>query len=135
MLSQKTYIDSIIKRFGLEDAKPVASPMEPSTRLTNAQCPVISRETADMRDVPYREAVGSLMYAAVATCPDIAFAIGILSHFSMNGHAHWEAVKRVFKYLKGTIELWLTFGNDTRDVSYSHDFIGYADADSSMQEC
>jgi hypothetical protein len=75
------------------------------------------------------------MYAAVATRPNIAFAIGILLRFLMNpGCTHWEAVKQVFKYLKGTIELWLTFGNDTHDALHSHDFIGYADADSSMQE-
>jgi hypothetical protein len=135
MLSQKSYIDSIIKCFGLEDAKPLASPMEPSAHLTNTQCPATSREIGDMRDVPYREAVGSLMYAAIATRPNIAFTIGILSHFSTNpGCAHWEAVKRVFRYLKGTRELWLTFGNNTHDASHSHDFIGYADADGSMQE-
>jgi Reverse transcriptase (RNA-dependent DNA polymerase) len=135
MLSQKSYIDSIIKRFGLEDAKLLASPMEPSAHLTNTQCPATSREIGDMRDVPYREAVGSLMYATIATRPDIAFAIGILSRFSTNpGRAHWEAVKRVFRYLKGTRELWLTFGNNTCDASHSHDFIGYADADGSMQE-
>jgi hypothetical protein len=75
------------------------------------------------------------MYAAVATHPDIAFTIRILSHFSTSpGHAHWEAVKRVFRYLKGMRELWLTFGNNTRDASHSHDFIGYADTDGSMQE-
>ena len=137
MMCQKSYIDSVIKRFGLEDAKPLASPMEPSAHLSNAQSPVTSREIADMRDVPYREAVGSLMYAAVGTRPDIAFAVAILSRFSINpGRAHWNAVKRVMRYLKGTVDLWLTFGYTTRDTSLSksHGLIGYADADGSMQE-
>jgi Reverse transcriptase (RNA-dependent DNA polymerase) len=135
MLSQKSYINSIIKRFGLEDTKPLASPMEPSAHLTNTQCPATLHEIGDMQDVPYCEAVGSLMYATVATRPDIAFAIGILSRFSTNPrHAHWEAVKQVFRYLKGTRELWLTFRNNTHDASHSHDFIGYADTDGSMQE-
>ena len=137
MMCQRSYINSVIKRFGLEDAKPLASPMEPSAHLSNAQSPVTSREIADMRDVPYREAVGSLMYAAVGTRPDIAFAVAILSRFSINpGRAHWNAVKRVIRYLKGTVDLWLTFGYTTRDASLlkSHGLIGYADVDGSMQE-
>jgi hypothetical protein len=64
-----------------------------------------------MRRVPYREAVGSLMYAAVGTQPDISFAVSTLSQFLDNpGHIYWEAVKRVLRYLLGTKELRLTFG-------------------------
>ena len=55
---------------------------------------------AQMKKVPYREAVGSLMYATVATHPDITFAISTLSQFLENpGFVHWEAVKRVLRYL------------------------------------
>ena len=54
MMCQRSYINSVIKCFGLEDAKPLASPMEPSAHLSNAQSPVTSCETADMRDVPYK---------------------------------------------------------------------------------
>jgi hypothetical protein len=82
-----------------------------------------------MHDVPYHEAVGSLMYASLGTRPDISFAIQTLSHFSTNpGVAHWEAVKRVFHYLKGTTDLWLSYGLKNVDLT------GYADADGSMAE-
>ena len=55
-----------------------------------------------MKSVPYALAVGSLMYAMVATRPDIAHAVGIVSRFMHNpGRAHWNAVKHIFGYLVG----------------------------------
>jgi hypothetical protein len=69
------------------------------------------------------------MYVSLGTCPDISFAIQTLSHFSTNPRvAHWEAVKRVFCYLKGTTDLWLSYGQKKVDLT------GYADADGSMAE-
>ena len=82
-----------------------------------------------MHKVPYREAIGSLMYASVTTCPDITFAISTLSQFLENlGEAHWEAVKRVFRYLSGTRDLALTYGGER------HDLEGYTDADRASQD-
>ena len=53
-----------------------------------------------MCKVPYREVIGSLIYTAIATCPDITFAVSILSQFLDNpGEAHWEGVKQIFHYL------------------------------------
>ena len=64
-----------------------------------------------MRNIPYQEAVGSLMYAVVATRPDIAYAVSYLARFMSNpGRAHWEAVKRVIRYLKGTKDAKLILG-------------------------
>jgi hypothetical protein len=82
-----------------------------------------------MAKVPYREAIGSLMYASVATWPDITFAISYLSQFLENpGRVHWEAVKRVLRYLSGTKTHALTYGNE------HHDIIGFTDADGASQE-
>ena len=82
-----------------------------------------------MKMVPYREAIGSLMYASVATRPDISFAVSTLSQFLNNpGHAHWEAVKRIFRYLSGTRDYELTYGVER------HDLLGYTDADGAVQE-
>ena len=82
-----------------------------------------------MKKVPYREAVGSLMYAAVATRPDITFAISTLSQFLENpGLLHWEAVKRVLRYLSGTKTHALTYGNE------HHDLHSYTDADGASQD-
>jgi reverse transcriptase-like protein len=129
LLSQRSYLDSIQRRYGLEDLKPITTPMDPNIRLTSAQSPSTTEEIASMRNVPYHEAVGSLMYATLGTCPDICFAVQTVSRFNKNpGLAHWEAVKRIFRYLKGTRDLWLSYGGVTKEL------MGYADADGSMSE-
>jgi hypothetical protein len=103
--------------------------MVPGKVYSQNDCPSSPQEMDQMRKVPYREAIGSLMYAAVATRPDVSFAVSILSKFLDNpGQAHWEAVKRVFRYLSGTCKMELTFGED------HHELIGYTDADGAMQE-
>ena len=128
-LSQRSYIDSILRRFGFDDAKPISTPFDTQVRLTLEQAPVDAAEFAVMRDVPYREAVGALNWAALATRPDIAFAVATVARFSANpGMAHWHAVKRIFRYLVGTRDLWLTYGESRRTL------VGYADADGSMTE-
>lgn len=69
-----------------------------------------------MKDVPYREAVGSILYLAQCTRPDISFAVGNVSQFNKNpGKAHWNAVKRIFRYLKGTIDYKLSFSQENSD--------------------
>ncbi|GBE86172.1 hypothetical protein SCP_0900490 [Sparassis crispa] len=123
-LSQRAYIDGLMARFNLEDAKPLSAPLEPGAILSIRQCPSTPREFEDMRNVPYREAIGSLMYAALGTRPDIAFAVTALSQFMQNpGRAHWEAAKRVLRYLKSTREKWLTYGLTRDGVE------GFSDAD------
>ena len=70
------------------------------------------------------------MYAALATRPDIAFAVTLLSKFSIKpGWTHWEAVRRVFAYLKGTKNLRLTYGGVENT-----EFKGFTNADGSTQE-
>jgi len=82
-----------------------------------------------MKKTPYREAIGSLMYATVATCPDIAFTVSTLSQFLSNlGVAHWEAVKRIFRYLAGTKTFKLTYSGE------QHGLEGYTDVDGATQE-
>ena len=67
--------------------------MMPSAAYSKEDCPANDTECAHMARVPYREAIGSLMYASVATRPDITFAVSTLSQFLDNpGEAHWEAV-------------------------------------------
>ena len=66
-LSQAAYIDSIVKRFNLETASPVQTPLDPNVHLSKEQSPSTPHQFDDMRNVPYREAVGRLMYAAIGT--------------------------------------------------------------------
>eukprot|EP00253_Pinus_taeda_P030374 PITA_30374 len=79
-------------------------------KLFVEQCPKTQEEEEDMSRVPYASAVGSLIYAMVYTRPDIAHAVGVLSRFmSKPGKEHWTAVKRVFKYLRGTSDYGLCY--------------------------
>jgi hypothetical protein len=127
-LSQKSYIQSIIRRFHFDDLKPVSSPMDPQVKLSINQCPSTPEERAKMKNSQYRECVGSLMYAALGTRPDITFAVAKLSKFLHNpGQHHFDAVKRVFRYLIGTADLCLTFGETARELT------GYVDADGSQE--
>jgi len=103
--------------------------MDPNVKLSTTQNPSTGTQYAAMRHIPYREAVGSSMYAMLGTRPDIAFANTVVSKFSGNpGMAHWEAVKQIYRYLIGTKDMWLTYGGEERVL------VGYADADRSMAE-
>ena len=102
-LSQMAYIDTILFWFLLSDAKPIASLISPSTTLSKANAPSDATKIAQMKKIPHCEAVGSLMYATVATCPGIPFTILTLSQFLENpGLIHWEAIKHVLSYISGT---------------------------------
>ena len=70
--------------------------MDPNIKLSASQSPQTPDEFAAMKNKPYREAVGTLMYASLGTRPDIAYAVGILSKFNEKpGLVHWNALKRV----------------------------------------
>ena len=104
-------------------------PMDPNIRYSKNQCPQTLEQAAEMRHIPYREAVGSLLYLAVATRPDIAFPIGILSQYVDNpGRIHWEGVKHVFRYLAGTRDWVLIYGTKVKGLE------GFTDADGATQE-
>jgi hypothetical protein len=128
-LSQSSYIDSILARFNFTDLKPFSTPMDPNIWYLKSQCPQTLEQAAEMRRIPYREAVGSILYLAVATRPDIAFPTGILSQFMENpGRVHWEGVKRIFRYLAGTKDWALVFGTKAKGLE------GFTDADGASQE-
>ena len=95
-LSQSAYIDSVVKRFNLTSASPLGTSLDPSSQLSKDQSPSTTSHWEEMQKVPYREAIGSLMYAAIGTRPDITYAVTALSQYLQNpGRAHWEQAKRV----------------------------------------
>ena len=127
-LSQRQYIVNKLEEFGMSDCKPVGTPMIPGSKLSSDQSPKSEDEKAQMINVPYINAVGSLMYLATVTRPDIAYTVGVLARFNSNpGHAHWMAVKHLFRYLKGTVDMKLEYGPD--DTIGSEMFVTYSDAD------
>ena len=77
-----------------------------------------------MSNVSYASAVGSLMYAMLCTRPDICFMIDLVSHYESNPTlAHWQTVKRITRYLHGTIDLILCYHGMDLNLR------GYSDAD------
>ncbi|KAF5781986.1 putative RNA-directed DNA polymerase [Helianthus annuus] len=123
-MSQEQYIEKVLSRFNMAKAKAVSSPLTPNFKLTDKDCPSSKEEIEDMDKVPSASAVGSLMYAMVCTRPDIAHAVGVVSRFLSNpGKKHWEAVKWIFRYLRGSSKLGITFGNGKPML------VGYTDSD------
>ena len=72
-LSQKRYIDNIVDRFGLSHSRSTATPLPNRCNMTQQDCPVSDDKKEYMANVPYRSALGKLLYLAMATRPDILF--------------------------------------------------------------
>ena len=127
-LSQRQYVINKLDEFDMADCKPVGTPMLPGLKLTKEDSPKTPEECREMENIPYINAVGSLMYLATMTRPDIAYTVGVLARFNSNpGMAHWKAVKHLFRYLKGTLDMKLEYGPDP---SIGNDmFITFSDAD------
>jgi hypothetical protein len=103
-LSQRQYLLDVLSRFNMADCNPVSTPIEARLKLQHA-------EPGDPRtEAPYRQVLGSLMYATCATRPHLPFAVSYLSQFASHPtQVHWAALKRVLCYIKGTLDLSLTF--------------------------
>lgn len=105
-LNQRGYIKRMLDKFNMTDSKFVSTPLETGHTLNTQK--VLNKEP--LAGVPYAEAVGSLMYCALATRPDIVQVLSILSKYnSCPREEHWKAVKRVFRYLNGTRDIGLVY--------------------------
>jgi len=95
-LSQTKYLKQILKKYGMEDSKPVCTPMVTGCSLS------ANDESTAVHKPTYRPMIGSLLYLT-GTRPNIMHAVGIVGRFQANPkETHLQAVKRIFKYLEGT---------------------------------
>jgi hypothetical protein len=124
-LSQRNYIEKVLKRYGMQDSKLENTPMAKGDKFSLNQCPKNHVENEVMQKYPYASIIGSIMYAQVCTRPNIAFITGMLGRYLSNpGLDHWKAAKRVLRYLKRTKDHMLTYRkSDKLEV------IGYTDSD------
>lgn len=83
-LSQESYIEQVLERFNMKEAKPVSTPLANHFKLSSSLSPTSKEEKKDMASVPYSSAVGSLMYAMVYTRLDIAHTVGVVSRYLAN---------------------------------------------------
>ena len=123
-LLQKSYLETLLKRFNMMMYKPTNTPFNKSEKLSTKQGPTTEKDKAMMQGRPYAQVVGSIMYAMLCTRPDVAFDVGLVSRFLSNpGLPHWYVIKRILWYIISTLKLQLCYQGD--DLK-SH---GYSDAD------
>ncbi|GKE41318.1 retrovirus-related pol polyprotein from transposon TNT 1-94, partial [Tanacetum coccineum] len=112
--NQSIYIKEMLKKFGLEDSKPMKTPMSSDTKLTkDEQCELVDTTN-------YRGMIGSLLYLTTSR-PDIMFSVCLCARFQEDPKtSHLEAVKRIIRYIKGTthLGLWYLKGTDIETVVY-----------------
>ncbi|KIN99148.1 hypothetical protein M404DRAFT_30611 [Pisolithus tinctorius Marx 270] len=111
-------IKLILECMGMQDGRTVSTPIEQNLKLEKLDTPAYDLHA-------YQSALGALMYAMLATQPDLAFTVGVLSrHAATPGDQHWTKLKQVYRYLRKTVDVCLQY---TRDFASS--LVGYADAD------
>jgi hypothetical protein len=112
-ISQTKYIREMLKRFRMEDCKPVITPMQTSCKLSKDD----DSKSTDQRQ--HRSIIGSLLYV-IASRPDVVQVVGQVARFqAAPKESHVLAVKTIFRYLKGTKEfgLWYLKGKDLSRIS------------------
>ncbi|GKB73049.1 retrovirus-related pol polyprotein from transposon TNT 1-94 [Tanacetum coccineum] len=113
--NQSKYIKEMLKKFGLEDSKPMKTLMSSDTKLTKDE------ECESVDSTKYRGMIGSLLYLT-ASRPDIMFSVCLCARFQEDPKtSHLEAVKHIFRYIKGTthLGLWYPKGTDIETVVYA----------------
>lgn len=110
--SQSKVIEKMLNKFGFAQVKPVVTPMQ-TNQASNHSRRNIEEEKYSKEFQPnslYREAVGSLLYPANATRPDISYSTNVLSRHQVNPtKSNWLMIKGVFQYFYGTKHYKLTF--------------------------
>ncbi|WJZ87404.1 hypothetical protein VitviT2T_006786 [Vitis vinifera] len=120
-LSQRTYIEKILKRFNMHNCSSTRAPVVKGDKFSKTWCPQNDDEKEEMRTIPYSSLVGSLMYAQVCTRPNIAFIVRMLGRYLSNPESqHWKTAKKVLS------------GNDTICVSL---FVALSDEAMSLNLC
>ncbi|RAN69375.1 hypothetical protein B5P42_31195 [Bacillus sp. SRB_331] len=126
-LDQEEYVKQLLMKFNMFDCNPTSTPQQPGVHLSSLSSPSESEDVLAMKQVPYGELVGSLIWLASNTRPDISTAVGSLCRFISNpGRPHWVAAQRVLRYLAGTCSFGITYH---RQEQGSSDLFGYSDSD------
>ena len=113
-LSQSTFITKILEKFNMSNCKP---------NVTPAINPTVDESEKLVDTIPYMQAIGSLNYLATRTRPDISYAVGYMARkMQTPSQNDWTNIKRIFRYLQGTINLKLKYGIQNSEL------FGYSDA-------
>ncbi|KAM2738979.1 hypothetical protein EV2_033140 [Malus domestica] len=103
VLTQSHYAETILRRFGQFDCKLATTPFDAGCKLEKNKGDAISQ-------LEYSQVIGSLMYLMNSTRPDLAYAVSRLSRYTSNlAQEHWDALVRVLRYLKNTLDYGLHY--------------------------
>jgi hypothetical protein len=127
-VNQERYTRDLLHFFDMHMSKPVDTPLAPKSYENN------SNDALEISQSQYRTAIGKLVYLMKGTRPDIAAAFCFVSRFVENPQQHhWIAVKRIFRYLQGTITEGLTYGQDfSADTLLNPEFLSTVDKSASQ---
>ncbi|RVW14192.1 Copia protein [Vitis vinifera] len=126
LVHQSTYIKKVLKRFYMDKAHPLSSPMVDRSLDVKKDPfrPCEKDEELLGPEVPYLSAIGALMYLANCTRPDIAFSVNLLARYSSAPtRRHWNGIKHILRYLRGTTDMGLFYSRESKQQ-----LLGYADA-------
>jgi len=108
--SQGSYVEKVLKKFNMFNAKPISTPIAGHFKLSLSQSPSNEEEYKFKSNILYAHATRSLMYAMVCSITYIAYGASLVSKFMGNlGNEHWMTVKWLFRYLKKTTNIGLKF--------------------------
>lgn len=111
-LNQSKFAAEVTRRFGMENCRPRKTPMDKGA--------ILYKRTADEEaagDVPYKQAVGALLYLARVTRPDISYAVNqVAAHASDPSKEHWNAVKNILRYVETTKDIGLTYRRNPSEL-------------------
>jgi hypothetical protein len=124
-MDQRAYIENVLKRFKMEKCTAKPTPLVPHIHLSKHDCP----KTVNKEDLKFfQQLIGSLMYIACGTRPDIAYAVNTCAQFMSNpGPSHIAAAKHILRYLKGTSDVGLTYSKQPKELA--NQLYGFVDAD------
>jgi len=111
-ISQELYALKVLEELGMAKCNPTRAP-GPEVLPSADDCPATEEEKQEMTTVPYRKAIGMLMYLSVSSRPDLSFMVHRMARYVSNpGMAHWGVVKHILRYLRGTTKYGLRYYKD-----------------------
>ena len=124
MLAQRRMTTDLLAKYDMTGAKSLSTPLTPAIKLTK------EGEPLNLEAYPYAQLIGSLMYISICTRPDIAQAVGALARYMAKPTmAHWQAAKGLLRYLAGTPEYGIMFGQSSGlEVYCDADYAGDLDS-------
>jgi hypothetical protein len=119
-ICQKKYAREVLERFKMDDCNPVQVPIISGTKLAR------DGEGEKIDSTYYKQMIGSLMYMT-ATRPDLTYDVSLISRFmEAPTELHYQAVRKILRYLKGTLDYGLFY---KKRKSERHELVGFSDSD------